>query len=253
MAQRFTKIMSPLFLTTTLFLTSCGLSSGEQTANSETTGNTGQQQANSQSGTKASYPDIKTMVLDILHSKEGMNTLKDTISSPEFKHQIAITPADISTAVEKTLNQGQNKAFLATQMKDTQFAAAVVKAAKPQMTEVQKQLMKDPEYQKSLLSLMASPENQQTQFHLLQSPEYRKEIMKIMTEALQQPTFRLLFMDSMKEAVKSAGGGNAKQMTQQKSQGSSQGKSGDEKGSGGGSDQGDSSGGGSEGSSESGS
>lgn len=154
------------------------------------------------------YPDLKAMVLDILHSKEGMATLRDTMTSPEFKRLSVVTQADISSAVEKTLQQGKNKNLLTEQMKDPQFAAAVVNASKEQLTNVQKQLMTDPAYQKDLLALMKSPEYQKMQFDLLKTPEYRKEIMMIMTEALQLPTFRLLFQDSMKEAVKQAGGGD---------------------------------------------
>lgn len=238
MVNQLLKRITPALFATTLLLTSCSMG-GDQAASNESANDSSQQQTNSQQASKPSYPDIKAMVIDILHSKDGMNTLKDTISTPEFKRQAAITDADISAAVEKALQQGQNKSFLADQMKDTTFAAAIVKASRQQMTEVQKQLMKDPEYQKSLLTLMASPEFQQTQLQLLKSPEYRKEVMKIMTEALQEPTFRLLFMDSMKEAVKSSGGGNPKQMGQQKSKdSSSQGNKEEDKGSGSDSDSG---------------
>ncbi|PWI58652.1 spore germination lipoprotein GerD [Sulfoacidibacillus thermotolerans] len=231
MAQKIVRAATSLLLATTLLFTGCSIG-GDQAAGSESSSEGGQQQSGGQAGGKVSYPDIKAMVLDILHSKEGMSTLKDTISSPDFKRQAAISEADISAAVEKAFNQGHNKSFLAEQMKDPQFAAAVVKSARPQMVEIQKQLMKDPEYQKQLLSLMASPEYQQTQLQLLKSPEYRKEIMKIMTEALQEPTFRLLFMDSMKEAVKSAGGGNPKQMGQKQQEGGQ--SKGESKGGGGG-------------------
>lgn len=211
------RIQAPILLLSIFFLlTGCG-AGGEQS----TTGQSDQSQK--QTAGKPTYPDIKTMVLDILHSKEGMATLKDTMSSPEFKRSAAITETDVQAALEKTLAQGQNKSFLSSQMKDTKFAAAIVKSSRPQMVEIQKGLMRDPEYQKQLLSLMQSPEFQQSQFELLKSPEYRKEIMKIMTEALQEPTFRLLFMDSMKEAVKAAGGGDKQKMGQQQEKGSKKG------------------------------
>lgn len=196
-----------------LFAAGCG-ESGQGSASDEEQGQAGQKQQQ-QSGGKSGYPETKAMVLDILHSKEGMDTLKETISSPEFKRSAAITPDDVAGAVEKVLKQGQNQSFLAEQMKDTKFAAAVVKASRSQMTDIERQLMKDPEYQKELLTLMQSPEFMKSQFTLLKSPEYRKELMKIMTEALQEPTFRLLFEDSMKEAVKQAGGGQKEKMGQE--------------------------------------
>lgn len=213
-----------------LLAAGCG-ESGQSSAADNEQGQAGQKQL---AGNKPGYPETKAMVIDILHSKEGMDTLKETISSPEFKRSAAITPGDVAGAVEKTLKQGQNKSFLSEQMKDTKFAAAVVKASRPQMMEIERQLMKDPEYQKELLALMQSPEFMQSQFTLLKSPQYRKELMKIMTESLQEPTFRLLFQDSMKEAVKEAGGGQKEKIGQekqsaQKQPGSSSGKeSGDE-------------------------
>jgi spore germination protein D len=83
------------------------------------------------------------------------------------------------------------------------------------------------------------------QFDLLKSPEYRKEVMKIMTEALEQPTFRLLFMDSLKQAVKETAGGQKENMTGSKQQGkSSSGKEDSSQDNGGGGD--DSSGSGSD-------
>ena len=203
-----------------MLLSGCG-SNGQQAADAAQAS----PQQTQTGGAKADYPTIKAMVLDILHSKEGMSTLQDTMSSPEFKRLTAVTQADVAAAVEKTISQGQNKSFLAQQMKDPQFAAALVTAAKTQMMEIQRQLMKDPAYMQDLLTLLQSPEFQKTQFTLLQSPQYRAEIMKIMTEALQQPTFRLLFMDSMKQAVQEAGGGQASKIGQQQGQQGQQGKS----------------------------
>ncbi|KYP79662.1 spore germination lipoprotein GerD [Ferroacidibacillus organovorans] len=201
-------------------------SSSPQGQDGQATGQGGTQGAAGKSGQASSggtaYPDLKAMVLDILHSKEGMATLRDTMTSPEFKRLSVVTQADISTAVEKTLQQGKNKSLLTEQMKDPQFAAAVVNASKEQLTNVQKQLMTDPTYQKDLLALMKSPEYQKMQFDLLKSPEYRKEIMMIMTEALQLPTFRLLFQDSMKEAVKQAGGGDKEKMGKTEKPGASE-------------------------------
>lgn len=208
----FAKTRSALTAIAFLLVTGCSGGSNQSAQEGQTSGNP----SSKQGANPAGYPEIKTMVLDILHSQDGMTTIKDTISSPEFKRSAAITSTDVAAALEKSLSQGKNKSFLTDQMKDPQFAAAFVKAARTQMAGIQQDLMKDPAYQKQLLALMESPEYMKTQFTLLKSPEYRKEVMKIMTEALQEPTFRLLFTESMKEAVKSAGGGQAEKMGQQK-------------------------------------
>ncbi len=232
----FKRTLPAILLIGSLTTTGCGMGGQGAADVSQSSDNPqqgqGQQQNKSSATDKVSYPEVKTMVLDILHSKEGMNTLKDTMSSPEFKKLSAVSEADVKAAVEKTINQGQNHSFLMQQMKDTKFADALVKASSTQMMDIQRQLMKDPEYQQQLVTLMKSPEFQKSQFELLQSPEYRKEIMKIMTEALQQPTFRLLFMDSMKEAVKQAGGGQKQEIGKDK--GKKEGSSGGGSSSGGG-------------------
>lgn len=151
------------------------------------------------------YPQMKAMVLDIMHSKQGMDTLKDTISTSEFKRSVAITETDVKKAVEQMVNtQNQKQTFLSQAMKDPKFAASMVQAALPQIADIQKQLLNEPQYQKQLLALFKSPDYQQMQLDLLKSPDYRNEIMKIMTEALQQPTFRVMFTDSMKQAAKAA-------------------------------------------------
>ncbi len=236
----FKRKASSIALISSLLLAGCGSTSAS--------GNSGQESGSSNpSASSAGYPQIKAMVLDILHSKEGMNTLKDTISSPEFKQSAIVSEIDVQKAVEKMVKkEDKQKTFLSQAMKDPKFSASMVEAALPQVTKVQKQLIKDPDYQKELLALMQSSEYQQMQFDLLKSPEYRKEIMKIMTEALEQPSFRLLFMDSLKQAVKEAAGGQKEKMTGSKEQGKGKsGQSGSSQDSEGGGEE-DSSGGGEE-------
>ena len=239
----FKQRTSSILLISSLLLTGCGSASASGSTNTESS-NSNQSETSSTSG----YPQIKAMVLDILHSKEGTTTLKDTISSPDFKRSAAISEVDVQKAVEKIVKtEDQKKTFLSQAMKDPQFSASMVEAARPQMTDLQKKLMKDPEYQKELLALMKSTDFQQMQFDLLKSPEYRKEVMKIMTEALDQPTFRLLFMDSLKQAVKETAGGQKENMTGSKQQGkSSSGKEDSSQDSGGGGGSEDSSGSGSD-------
>ena len=214
----FKRKASSIALISSLLLAGCGSTSAS--------GNSGQESGSSNpTASSAGYPQIKAMVLDILHSKEGMNTLKDTISSPEFKQSAIVSEIDVQKAVEKMVKtEDKQKTFLSQAMKDPKFSSSMVEAALPQVTKIQKQLIKDPDYQKELLALMQSSEYQQMQFDLLKSPEYRKEIMKIMTEALEQPSFRLLFMDSLKQAVKEAAGGQKEKITGSKEQG--KGKSG---------------------------
>lgn len=167
----------------------------------------GGSQAGGASEGKPDYNETKSMVLDILHSKEGRDTLRDIVKDPAFKTSMIVNEQDISSALIKTLNDEKNqKHFFEVEMKDPKFAAAIVKASKKEQQLILKQLIKDPEYQQSMLTLMKSPEYQTMTIALMQSPEYRQYLMKVMAESLQNPEFRLMFMDVVKEAIGSGAG-----------------------------------------------
>lgn len=147
------------------------------------------------------YGTTKQMVIDILHSPEGRKAIEEMAKDPQFRQQIAISEADVAKAVENTLQTRKSQSFLTEQAKDPKFAAALAKAVQPELIQLQKQLMKDPEYQKDLLVLLKSPDFTKNVQQLLQTPEMRGQIMKIMTEALQTPSFRMQFEDALKNAV----------------------------------------------------
>jgi spore germination protein D len=186
---------------------------------------------------KQDYGATKQMVVDILHSPEGKTAVEQMLQDPTMKQKIVVSETDIGKAVQQTLESNSSKSFLSQQLKDPTFAAALAKAVQPELNDLQKQLMKDPAYQKDMLILLKSPEFTKNVQDLLQTPQFRGAIMKIMTEALQTPSFRMQFQDSLKKAVAEsmqASGGKSK------GSGESSGGGGGESGGGGG----DSSGGG---------
>lgn len=208
------------------------------------------------------YDKTKTMTLDILHSKEGIAALKDIMKDPSMKQSGGSSESDMSSAVAKTMSSEQGQKLLKQQLQDPKIAASMVKATKKEHEQMLKTLMKDPEYQQSMLSAMKSPEFQSMAVSLLQSPEYRQYTMKVMADSLQNPEFRLMFMDIVKEAIRSGagvsqmgaqgggqqGGGQQGQQGGSKQGGQKQGGGGDgggdEEGGGGGSGGGDGDGGG---------
>ena len=151
--------------------------------------------------TQPDYTATKQMVVDILHSPEGKSAVEAILNDPSVKQQMAVNETDIAKAVEKNLETQKNQSFLAQQVKDPQFVSAFAKAAQPELTQINKQLMKDPQYQKDMLILLKSPEFTKNLQDLMQTPEFRGQIMKVMTEALQNPSFRMQFEDALKQAV----------------------------------------------------
>ncbi|WP_035486166.1 spore germination lipoprotein GerD [Alicyclobacillus contaminans] len=183
------------------------------------------------------YGQIKQMVVDILHSPDGKKAVADILQDPSLKQQIVVSDTDITKAVEKSLQNSKNQSFLSNAAKDPQFANALAKAVQPDLVQLQKQLMKDPQYQNDMMVLLKSPEFTQQLQSLLQTPQFRSQVMKIMTEALQTPSFRMQFQDALKAAVAEsmpqAGGGQGQGQQNKQSGGSQSGS--DESGDGSGS------------------
>ncbi|GMA50424.1 hypothetical protein GCM10025857_17810 [Alicyclobacillus contaminans] len=116
------------------------------------------------------YGQIKQMVVDILHSPDGKKAVADILQDPSLKQQIVVSDTDITKAVEKSLQNSKNQSFLSNAAKDPQFANALAKAVQPDLVQLQKQLMKDPQYQNDMMVLLKSPEFTQQLQSLLQTP-----------------------------------------------------------------------------------
>lgn len=182
-----------VFLLTFVSVNGCSSGGGSQ---SQSSGGAQETEAN------ARYNETKSMVLDILHTKEGMDTLKDIVRDPQFKHSLAINEADVQIAMQKALTDGSAHLTLQEQMRNPKFATALAKAFKKDNEKTLKLLMQDPEYQMMMLDLMKSPEFTRNLYDLMKTPEYRKQTMAIMTQALQNPEFRLMYLELIKEAIR---------------------------------------------------
>lgn len=179
----------PLALILLVFGVGCGATTN---AGADVSG-AGQQQQD--------YGATKQMVIDILHSSEGKTALQDILKDPAFKQQMAVSETDVAKAVQKTVESKSTQSFLSQQAKDPEFAGTLAKAIQPELIQVNKQLMKDPEYQKEMMVLLKSPEFTKDLQDLMQTPEVRSQIMKIMTDSMQTPSFRVKFEDALKKAV----------------------------------------------------
>lgn len=147
------------------------------------------------------YGTTKQMVIDILNSSDGKKALSETLQDPALRSQWLVSQTEVSKAMEKALTSGKDKSLLAEQLKDPKFAAELSTAIAPQLIAHQKQLMKDPEYQKDLLILLKSPDFSKQLEDLMKTPQFRGNIMKVMTDALNTPGFRMQFQDALKKAV----------------------------------------------------
>jgi spore germination protein D len=195
----------------------------------------------SEGSSSSGYKDTKSMVLDILKSDDGKKAIKDAAKtgdetatgmlqaqsaksgggkiqmlSTEDAQQLQLVVKDVLTA------DGSDK-MLKAMMTDPKFAGDFAKALQKENKQLQKDLMKDPEYQKQMLDLMKNPDYEKLMIDNMKSAQYRQQVMTIMQEALQSPLYRLELMTLLKkvmeeEAQPKSGQGKGKKQGEKKSE-----------------------------------
>ncbi|WP_349254188.1 spore germination lipoprotein GerD [Paenibacillus sp. RC67] len=169
------------------------------------------QASQSQSG---GYKDTKTMVLDILKTEDGKKAIMTALSggsgggsggSSQSEGQMKLLSAgdsqQIQLAVKDVLTDTSNNKFLQSVMTDPKFAGQFAKAIQKDTKQLQKDLMKDPDYQKSLMDAMKNPDFEKMLMDAMKGPQYRQQMKTVMQESLQSPLFRLELMNLMKKAL----------------------------------------------------
>ncbi|MFE5324560.1 spore germination lipoprotein GerD [Paenibacillus sp. NPDC056579] len=185
-----------------------------------------------------SYKDTKTMVLDILKTEDGRKAIQTAIertntlaqSEGQMKLLAAGDGQQIQLAVKDVLTDTSNNKFLQNVITDPKFAGQFAKAIQKDTKQLQKELMKDPEYQKTLMDAMKNPDFEKMLMDTMKGPQYRSQMKTVMQESLQSPLFRLELMNLMKKVLeeesmpkeqgqgKQAGGGGGGGGQEQKKQ-----------------------------------
>lgn len=159
-------------------------------------------------GQQMSYKDVKSMVIDILGSSEAQEAL-DKASTAKYGvsslHMQALTPADqeqVRTAVKDVLTSPEYDKILRGIMTDPKFAGEFAKAVSKDNKQLQKDLMKDPSYQKEMINVLKSKDMQTVMFEAMKTTEYRTQMMSAVQEAVQNPVFKLEIMKMLQSVVK---------------------------------------------------
>ncbi|MCZ8517296.1 spore germination lipoprotein GerD [Paenibacillus filicis] len=167
------------------FLTACGSES----------------QASSTSGN--AYKDTKSMVLDILKTEDGRKAIQEAAITQNAKMQVlsAGDTQQLQLAVKDVLVDTQNTQFLQKMITDPRFAGQFAKAVQADTKQLHKDLLKDPEYQKSMTEAMKSPDYQTILLDTMKGTPYRTQMKTVIQESLSSPIFRLELMDLMKKVL----------------------------------------------------
>ncbi|WP_281884112.1 spore germination lipoprotein GerD [Paenibacillus sp. YYML68] len=169
----------------------------------------------SSGGGMNTYKDTKSMVLDILKTEDGQKAIQEATIQADSKLQLlsAGDTQQLQLAVKDVLVDTDNNKFLQKMIKDPKFAGQFAKAIQSDTKNLQKDLMKDPEYQKALLAAMKGPEYETMMLDVLKTPSARTQIKALIQESMQSPLVKLELMELMKKVLedeissKSDGGG----------------------------------------------
>lgn len=195
-------------------LTSCGSESSSQQQGQQSQG----------------YKDTKTMVIDVLKTTEGQKAIMDAGKESKDKSIKLLATGEgqqIQLAVKEILTEDTGKKMLEKTMTDPKFAGQFAQAIQSNIKQINKDLMKDPQYQKSMLELMNNPEFQKMLSTTIKSTVYRQQMMNVIQDSMKSPLFKMQLMELLKKVVEE---GVTPKVETLKDSG---GKSGGDKGSGG--------------------
>lgn len=179
------------------------------------------------------YNEIKTMVMDILKTEEAKKEIKKATEgdeSPQLRILSTGNGEQVKIAVKDVLTNLDSNELIKAVMKDPKFAGDFAKALEKETKKLYKDLLKDPEYQKSLIEVMDNPDYQQIVLSTMKNPQYKQQTMAIIQDSIENPLFRMELIPLLRKAVK-----EEMQMTQEEKKGGKKGeqKKGEDKGGGG--------------------
>ncbi|NHN35176.1 spore germination lipoprotein GerD [Paenibacillus agricola] len=181
------------------------------------------------------YKDTKTMVMDILKTEDGQQAILAASLKAAAKDEGQLKLLSVGDtqqmqmAVKDVLTDTSNNKFLQTVITDPKFAGEFAKAIQKEMKQLQKDLMKDPEYQQALIGTMNNPDFEKMLLDTMKSTAYRQQTKTVIQESMQSPLFRLELMNVMKKVLE-----EESQPKQQASSGGDSGSGGSGSGSSGG-------------------
>ncbi|MFC5528054.1 spore germination lipoprotein GerD [Cohnella yongneupensis] len=165
-------------------------------------------ESGSSGGNQVSYKEVKSMVIDILGSEEAQKALEkaSTAQYGESTLQMkSMTPSDqeqVRIAVKDVLTSPAYSTVIEKLMTDPKFAGEFAKAVSKDNKQIHKDLMKDPGYQKELVDMFKTPEMLKIMTDSMKTPDVRKLVNSSVTEAMQNPLFKLEIMKLLQVVVK---------------------------------------------------
>ncbi|HWO94810.1 MAG TPA: spore germination lipoprotein GerD [Bacillus sp. (in: firmicutes)] len=147
------------------------------------------------------YDQTKKMVVDILKTDEGKKAIEQVMNDEKMKQQLIMDQAIVKETVQNTLTSEKGSEFWKKIFEDPKFAESFAKSLQKEQENIIKNLMNDPDFQKSLIETLQNPEMEKQTLTVLRSQEYRSHIQKIMTETFESPLYKAKIQDLLLKAA----------------------------------------------------
>jgi spore germination protein D len=157
-----------------------------------------------QSSQPQSYKDMKAMVLDVLKTEDAQKAMSTAAKNQDKTLQLLSTGEgqQIQLAVKELLTtENHGLKMLEATMTDPKFAGEFAKAAQKNLKQIEKDLLKDPEYQKNLFEALNNPDYQKIILETMKSQKYRQQMQEVVRETLQSPLFKAELIAMFQKAV----------------------------------------------------
>lgn len=158
-----------------------------------------------QSSQPQSYKDMKAMVLDVLKTEDAQKAIMSSAAKNQDKTIQLLSTGEgqqIQLAVKELLTtENHGLKMLETTMTDPKFAGEFAKAAQKNIKQIEKDLLKDPEYQKNLFEALNNPDYQKIILETMKGQKYRQQMQEVVRESLQSPLFKAELITMFQKAV----------------------------------------------------
>ena len=144
------------------------------------------------------YKDTKAMVIDVLKTEEGQQAIQEAAQKNQDKTMQMLQTKEgqqIQLAVKDIFTDVNGSKLLQQTMTDPKFAGEFAKAIEKSNKQLHKDLMKDPEYQKSMMDIMNNAEFERMILRVMKNNQYRQQMMVVIQESIQTPLFRAELME----------------------------------------------------------
>jgi spore germination protein D len=150
---------------------------------------------------ESDYETTKNMVVDILKTDEGKKALQEMLADEKTKDLLIMNDDVVKSTIKSTLLSEDGLKFWKEQFKEPKFIETFAKSIQEQNKQLLKDLMKDPDYQESMMELLQDPEMEEQFAKLLKSKDYRKHLQTVIIETLESPLYKTQLTEVLTKVV----------------------------------------------------